>query len=251
MPATKPVTKKKVKPSKAEKFARLNAAFLHLVRRAIRCSKPPAFIGFDLSLHNSARVAVNGHVESPDLDTWGISRVTVECDAARTGEELLEFYGWCRGTFPAMQKSRPTLIGVEGYSMSSRDTGHRLAEFGGSFRTAVGHLFKPEHAGGPAFKAPAMLVALSPMTIKRYITGVGGADKLRVMDAVRKSWPEVPTDHAADAYSIALFLRACWETACDNESATFDSHLLVRSDNDYAMDYMIRVGLDASIIHLC
>lgn len=88
--------------------------------------------------------------------------------------------------------SRADRLVIEGYSFGSMAGQIRLHELGGIVRYELLQRY------------PSGLLEIPPMTLKRFITGTGGADKNRVMLETYKRWHvEFPNDNECDAHGLA------------------------------------------------
>ena len=92
---------------------------------------------------------------------------------------------------------RPALVVIEGYSMGSR-VGRLadLGELGGVLKVALWEIGYQEDRG--------TLVIVPPPQLKKFIVGRGNAEKAAVVAAVVRRWQvDVSTDDEADAYGLA------------------------------------------------
>lgn len=88
--------------------------------------------------------------------------------------------------------SVPELVAVEGYSFGSKANHHSIGEWGGVAKLLLR-------------RRGMELVAFSPKTIKRFITGDGNAEKSAVSLALFKRWGiEEPQNDKADAVALAI-----------------------------------------------
>lgn len=87
-------------------------------------------------------------------------------------------------------------VAIEGYAFSQVNQAHAMGELGGMIRM---HLWE---SGIP-------FIEVGPMTLKKFVTGMGNSKKNLMISNVLKKWGyDAKDDNDADSYSLAQFLRA-------------------------------------------
>lgn len=100
-------------------------------------------------------------------------------------------------TLEWIERWRPAIVVMEGYSMASR--AGRLAdlgELGGVLKVALWEAdYREEHG---------TLVVVPPPQLKKFVVGRGNAEKAAMIAAVVRRWNvDISTDDEADAYGLA------------------------------------------------
>ena len=101
---------------------------------------------------------------------------------------------WIRDQiYKIVVSQRPQLVAIEGYSYKSES---RKYDIGGLHNVVTVMLHEE---GIPVLKG------VPPKSLKRFVTGNGGADKAKMMDFVFTKWGIVPSDDdQADAAGLAM-----------------------------------------------
>ncbi|MEV7902204.1 hypothetical protein [Streptomyces anulatus] len=94
-----------------------------------------------------------------------------------------------------------THICYEGYAYGARYRREELGELGAALKLSLAEVF-PDHV-------ERRIHAVSPSTVKKFVTGSGQADKDKMMLAVFMRWKYEASNHdAADAYTLARIADA-------------------------------------------
>lgn len=147
------------------------------------------FIGFDVSLTCTGVAVVKGdkyetyNIKSPAKLGTGIARLNY-------------LYEEFRGVIA--KHGRPTMVCVEDYSFASKGKQFNVGEGGGIFRLAM-------------FHEKCELIAVSPNSLKKFITGKGSGDKDVVMMKLLKNFGvEITQNDQADAYGLAKMAESIY-----------------------------------------
>ena len=103
----------------------------------------------------------------------------------------------CISGYPGVTNGADVHIFLEGYSFNSKFGGEKLGEYGGILRW---HLVEFD----------TTLTEVSPATLKKFVTGKGGAKKEMMMLKVNTTWGYEPRGNDdADAYGLWRLGRCC------------------------------------------
>jgi crossover junction endodeoxyribonuclease RuvC len=92
------------------------------------------------------------------------------------------------------------MVAIEGYAYNAKGMYFNLGEVGGAIRLAV-------------FKRSMPLIQVPPTHLKKYITGVGNANKNVIIKELYKKYElDINDDNDADAASLAILCREYFET---------------------------------------
>lgn len=159
------------------------------------------FCGADLSLKRSALVFIDENGDYVRTSTFGKAEEK-KLKSVPEGEFLKLFWNWVCSQIEG--ESDGVMIALEHYAMTQKDNvgAHRLHELGGIFKCAA------------AFSG-VIIVLVYPGTLKKFVTGGGHADKLKVFKRIVLEFNEnVETDDEADATGLAVFMYMAWCRFC-------------------------------------
>jgi crossover junction endodeoxyribonuclease RuvC len=147
-------------------------------------SSDPTYLGVDPSLRGTGICILRGS-EPPFLQTIDPAKLRKAARLAFIRDALL-----------INLKTRTAVFGaIENYSYDSVGRVFQLGEIGGVLRLSL-------------FDQEVTYADVAPAQLKKFATGNSGADKDKVMSAVRDRWSiDVADDNQADACVLAMIAR--------------------------------------------
>lgn len=122
---------------------------------------------------------------------WDYTTITSAPQEGVSGR-LRRYSQMATGVLEMIDESKPELVLIEGYSFGSKGCAvTQLAEYGGILRLRL---------MGEGFK----VVEVPPSSLKKFVTGQGNANKIKVVAALVKRYGvEFENDNEYDAYGLA------------------------------------------------
>jgi Holliday junction resolvasome RuvABC endonuclease subunit len=176
---------------------------------SVKRRRPVCWIGIDPSYSGYGIVQLSEH------DNCLVERLQFTPKKTGTGaarldtifRELTEKF-WAIGVAYTVEA-----VALEGYAMHAKFGREKAGELGGLTKIAIAHELGMEP------------LIVPPTSLKRFVTGSGGASKDDMRAAVEEKWGERFSSHdIADAYGLAQMARASLHgTDVDHEREALDN----------------------------